>query len=476
MSPELLSHIVKELPEAIKGGVISKIRQSDEKTIFIEVFLRGQRKILVISAHHTHPRLHLTSEKHPNPVPLLHFCAFLRSRIEGAKIEDVSQVSGENIARIELAKRDGEETKCFTLLAELTGKSSNIILLDSDGIVLEAIKRFPLDTSSRPVAPGVKLAPLSRPLAVKEKIPPFSPTGGETWNEAAERYYGSVLLDESMDARQRRLHRVISEAVKKSKRKLENLLSDKKKAEADEHAFRLGELLLLNFTKIQKGAKEIAVENIYDDPPVTIVIPLDPKSSPKENAARFFKRSKKARTALSLLDKRLPEVRGEVECLEGFLYECENMETMDDALMLEDELASMGYIKMETLKKEAKKPTAEPLRRFTSSEGFEILCGKSGNGNDLLVREYLKKDDLWFHAKDSPGAHVVLKSGGKRLTEKAIQEAAAVAAYFSKFKDAEKAEVVFAEAGEVKKPRGAKPGLVTVARYKTVLIKPKLLI
>ncbi|HLE08764.1 MAG TPA: NFACT family protein, partial [Thermodesulfobacteriota bacterium] len=231
MSPELLSHIVKELPEAIKGGVISKIRQSDEKTIFIEVFLRGQRKILVISAHHTHPRLHLTSEKHPNPVPLLHFCAFLRSRIEGAKIEDVSQVSGENIARIELAKRDGEETKCFTLLAELTGKSSNIILLDSDGIVLEAIKRFPLDTSSRPVAPGVKLMPLPKLFPLKEKKPLFSLTVGEIWNEAAERYYGSVLSDESMDARQRRLNRIISEAIKKSKRKLENLLSDKKKAE-----------------------------------------------------------------------------------------------------------------------------------------------------------------------------------------------------------------------------------------------------
>src|SRR3989304_2979808 len=133
----------------------------------------------------------------------------------------------------------------------------------------------------------------------------------------------------------------------------------------------------------------------------------------------------------------------------------------------------MGYIKMETPKKEAKKSTAEPLRRFTSSEGFEIFCGKSGSGNDLLVREYLKKDDLWFHAKDSPGAHVVLKSGGKRLTEKAIQEAAAVAAVFGKSKDAEKAEGIYGEAGEVKKPRGAKPGLVTVARYKTVLIKPR---
>ncbi|MEK7312865.1 MAG: NFACT RNA binding domain-containing protein, partial [Deltaproteobacteria bacterium] len=94
------------------------------------------------------------------------------------------------------------------------------------------------------------------------------------------------------------------------------------------------------------------------------------------------------------------------------------------------------------------------------------------SGNDLLVREYLKKDDLWFHAKDSPGAHVVLKSGGKRLTEKAIEEAAAVAAYFSKFKEAEKAEVICAEAGEVKKPRGAKPGLVIVARHKTVVVRP----
>ena len=228
MSPELLSHIVKELPEALKGGVISKIRQSDEKTVFIEVFLRGQRKTLVISTHHSHPRLHLTSEKHPNPPTPLHFCAFLRSRIEGAKIEDVSQVSGENIARIELSKRINEEVKRLTLVTELTGKSSNIILLDSDGIVLEAIKRFPHAASMRPVMPGVKLTPLPRPLAVKEKKPLFSPTEGETWNEAAERYYRSVLSDESMDARQRRFTRIVTEALKNSKRKLENLLSDKR--------------------------------------------------------------------------------------------------------------------------------------------------------------------------------------------------------------------------------------------------------
>ncbi|MFZ3071887.1 MAG: NFACT family protein [Thermodesulfobacteriota bacterium] len=473
MSPDILSHIVSELPEAIKGGVISKIRQSDEKTIFIEVFLRGGRKTLVISAHHSHPRLHLTSEKHPNPMTPLHFCAFLRSRLEGAKIEDVSHVANENIARIELVKRINEEAKRMTLVAELTGKSSNIILLDSDGIVLEAIKRFPHAASMRPVMPGVKLMPLPRPEAVKEKKPLFSPDEGETWNEAAERYYGSVLSDESTDARQRRLAKIVTEALKKSKRKLGNLLSDKKKAEAEKDYFRLGELLLLNFKKIQKGAKEMAVENIFEDPPVTITIPLDPKSSPKENAARFFKRSKKAKTALLLLDKRLPEVRGEVECLEEFLYECENMETIEDALILEDELVSAGYIKRETSKKEAKKPIAEPFRRFFSSEGFEILCGKSGNANDLLVREYLKKDDLWFHAKDSPGAHVVLKSGGKKLTEKSIEEAAGVAAYFSKFKEAEKAEVIYAEAGEVKKPRGAKPGLVVVAQYKTVLVKPR---
>ena len=215
------------------------------------------------------------------------------------------------------------------------------------------------------------------------------------------------------------------------------------------------------------------MENIHEDPPVAITIPLDPKSSPKENATRFFKRSKKARTALLLLDKRLPEVKSEVECLEGFLYECENMETLDDASILEDELAAAGYLKKNSAKKDVKKPSSEPFRRFTSSEGFEILCGKSSLANDLLVREYLKKDDLWFHAKDGPGAHVVLKSGGKRLTEKAIAEAAGVAAYFSKFKDAEKAEVVCAEACDVKKPKGAKPGLVTTARHRTVLVKPK---
>ena len=117
---------------------------------------------------------------------------------------------------------------------------------------------------------------------------------------------------------------------------------------------------------------------------------------------------------------------------------------------------------------------AEPIRRFVSSEGFEILCGRSGLGNDQLISKYASGEDIWFHVKDSPGSHALIKVAGKKqaLTVKTIEEAASIAAFYSKSKESGKAEVIYTEAKNVKKPKGAKPGMVTVKEYKCVVVRP----
>jgi predicted ribosome quality control (RQC) complex YloA/Tae2 family protein len=259
------------------------------------------------------------------------------------------------------------------------------------------------------------------------------------------------------------LRRSIKEAEKRLTRKLENLFNDKKKSEGNLRKSRLGELLVANFGKLKRGLTEIEVEDYYQTPLVKINIPLDGRLGPKENVDRYFKRARKAKTSLKLLKTRIPKVESELEYIKGLLFGWEAMEGDEDmeALMeaLFEELIEGGYLKEKPLTFRKEPVLAEPVRRQTSSEGFEILSGKSGPGNDLLVKKYAKEGDLWFHAKGLPGSHVLLKAGRQRPTDRAVEEAAGVAAYYSKGRTSTKVEVIYADARNVKKPKGAKPGM-----------------
>ncbi len=470
MGPRLLKRIVSELDSTLRGGVVSRVHQPDARNIIFKVFARGRQHNLIISTHPTLSRIHLTARRYPNPPVPLRFCAFLRSRLNDARIERLSQLDDERIVRIGFVKRDKEATRRYTLVAELTGKSSNVILLDEDGVVLDALRYFH-PGAARTVVPGVRLAPLTLPEGLSMKEEEITPQEGETWNQAADRYYSRLVDAEELEAEKRLLRQVIKRAAQRAKRKLENLIGDRQKAEADIQCSRLGELLLANFKRIEKGMTGIEVEDYYATPPQRVRIPLDPALSPRENVDRYFKRARKAKTALAMLKDRIPEVEREIEYIEGLLCEWECMETREDAEALREELIEAGYLRPPAGEGTGR-PVAEPVRRFLSKDGFEILCGKSGRGNDLLVRRYASRGDLWFHAKGVPGAHVLLKTGGRRPTEEAVEEAACIAAYYSKARSSAKVEVVFTDAANVQKPKGARPGMVTVREYRTVVVRP----
>lgn len=474
MGPLLLRHITLELDERLSGGVVSKVHQPDEKNITIKVFTGGREERLLVSAHPLFSRILLSSRAFTNPMSPLRFCAFLRSRITNARINSIRQAEGERIVRIELKKKEGESIETMTLVAELTGKSANLILLDSSGVVLDALRHFDPETSVRAVVPGLPLAPLPPGRgAVEEEIPKED---GESWNEAADRHYSALLDDEELSIEKSRLRRAINEASKKAVRKLNNLLGDKKRAEAEKGYGGLGELIVYNLKDIKRGSTEAEAVDYSLDPPAVVKVKLDPKLSPKENADKYFKRAKKAKVALGLLSRRVPETEDEVEYIGTLAYGLDEIKTTGDLALLKDELVEGGYLKEMTGRvKPAPVEKTEPVRRFTSSEGYEILCGKSGSGNDLIVKKYASNDDIWFHVSKMPGSHVLIKVAGRgsELTKKTIEEAASLAAWHSKARNASKAEVIYAEARHVKKPRGAKPGMVTVKEFKSILVRPK---
>lgn len=474
MDPLLLKEVAAELDEELAGGVVSKVHQSDGRTLILRIFIRGRELRLLISAHHSLPRVHLTQRAYPNPPAPLRFCAFLRSRITNARIEGVKQTDLERIVSVALAKKDGDEIDKMRLVAELTGKSGNIILVDKDGVVLDALRFFPPD-SLRPVQPGQVLAPLP-PARVAKEGEGAVRQEGESWNGAVDRHYSALVEEGEFAQEKSALGKVIAESEKKLMRKLANLEGDRKKAAEGLGFYKTGELLTTVFHKMKKGMKEVEATDYAKDPPEAVRVALDEKLSPQENVERCFKRARKSKTALALLAKRVPEVRGELEYVESLKYEWETAEDRDSLSDIREELAGGGYLKEAAQKAAKSYERAEPIRRFTSSEGFEILCGRSGLGNDQLVSKHATGDDIWFHVKDSPGSHALIKVAGKKqaLTEKTIEEAASIAAFYSKAKNSGKAEVIYTEARNVKKPRGAKPGMVTVKEFKSVLVRPAL--
>lgn len=473
MGPKTLKEITAELNDELRGGVVSKIHQPDERTLILRIFIRGRDLRLLVSAHHGSPRIHLTERAYPNPPAPLRFCAFLRSRITNARIEGVLQADFERIAIIELAKKEGETIEKARLIAELTGKSSNIILVDDDGMVLDALRFFPPD-SLRPVQAGIKLEPLPAAHAAKEEEQ-ITRLAGETWNSAADRFFSALAEEDEFIREKSALKKVIAEHEKRLARKMENLEGDRRRAEEGLGFYKTGELLTSVFHKLKKGMKEVEAIDYTKDPPEAVKVGLDEKLAPKENVERYFKRAKKSKTALGLLEKRIPEVRSEIEYVGSLRYEWEEAADKAGLADIREELQRGGYLKEAAKKAVKETAVAESIRRFTSSEGFEILCGKSGIGNDLLVSKYASGEDVWFHVKGLPGSHALIKAAGKKqVTQKAIEEAASIAAYYSKAKDAGKAEVIYTEARNVKKPKGAKPGMVTVKEYKGIVVKPGL--
>ncbi|MEK6531027.1 MAG: NFACT family protein [Deltaproteobacteria bacterium] len=473
MQQGLLENIVSELNARLAGGVISKIQQSDEKNILLKVFARTGQARLIISAHKRLSRLHLTEREFENPAAPLRFCAFLRSRIEGAVVAGFTHRPGENIVELGL-KKGGS---AFTLVAELTGKSSNIILVDSNGICLDALRYFSPEDSPRVVVPGAALTPLP-PLrhvaAPAEKGGMPERKDDETWNSAADRYFSSLMDEDELLSQKNALKKTIAEAGKKLKKKLENLNNDQERASANLSCYRLGELLKQNTGGIKRGAREFIADDFTKVPPEKVNIPLDERLDQRENIERYFKRAKKAKTALKMLETSVPAVMEAIKRIDALQSQWLSVNDMEGASKLKQGLVKAGHIKTRPRDGAKKEPAGEPIRRFLSTEGFEILCGRSGRGNDLILRKYAADDDIWFHAHNCPGSHCLIRVAGRKgeVTEKTITEAAAISAHYSKLSSSTKVEVLYTDAGNVKKPKGAKPGTVAVKTFKTILVEP----
>ncbi len=271
---------------------------------------------------------------------------------------------------------------------------------------------------------------------------------------------------------------VLQSAVRRTRKKLEkrlvNLRVEEGKSAGAEDQRHLGELLLANLNRVRRGMKEVAVEDYYSDPPVQRTIDLDPRLSPQENAELFFRSYKKGKKGSVHTERRRAETLEELEWLEGVELALDEAGSSSDLEAIRRELTESGLLKEPARKDPRKPPPAVPaVEALESPGGYRIYRGKNNRANDHVSRNLTGADDIWFHALNMPGCHVVLKKEkGEEIPEEDLLFAASVAAAHSRGGKAAKVEVMVAGGKWVKKPKGARPGAVLVEKYRTVVVRP----
>ncbi len=262
----------------------------------------------------------------------------------------------------------------------------------------------------------------------------------------------------------------VKKQIKKLQKRIINIQEDIKKASEYETYKLYGELLQINFAQIKKGMESVTVKNIYNSNESKITIALDKTLSPNENAKRYFKKHRKGREGLELLKRRLDITNGELTQVQQIQAELE-IQFQNAKEKYASEIASF-------LPREHSKAVLVerlPYREHQLSTGLTIYIGRDGADNDRTTFEFCKPYELWFHAQQCPGSHVVMKYPNKNFEPSVleIEETAAIAAFHSKARNDSMVPVIYTQRKYVRKPRKAKAGLVTVEREKSVMVQPK---
>ena len=549
--------ITSELKTALLNGRISKIYQPYKNELLFQVRANGKNHKLLISAHPSYARIHLTKESYDNPSEPPMFCMLLRKHLEGSIIEEIKQIGVDRIIVFTIKSRNEiGDVSIKELIVEIMGRHSNIILIDKETrMILDSVKHVsPIVNRHRTVSPGhiyleppaqnkidpfvldgetivkkidfnagkidqqivTKFAGIS-PLLAQEIIfraglvnrnslptafttvmneitsenfkPQINIHGNketfymidldhlngqkkyyDTISDMLDRYYYGKAERDRVKQQGHDLERFISNELNKNKKKVKKLHITLKDAAKAEHYKLYGELVTANLYAIARGDEEVEVINYYSDDQDMITIPLKPSKSPSENAQNYFQKYQKAKNSIAIVEEQIEKANEEIEYFNTLLQQMESA-SPKDILEIREELMEEGYIKKRLKKNNKKVKLHKPVvESYLSSNGTEILVGKNNKQNEYLTNKLASRDDLWFHTKDIPGSHVVIRS--KTPTEKSIVEAANLAAYFSKAKNSSSVPVDYTLIRHVKKPNGSKPGYVIYDNQQTVYVTP----
>ncbi|MCA1961763.1 MAG: NFACT family protein [Desulfomonile sp.] len=497
MDLTVLQTIACELNEELRGGFVNKIHQPLPREIVLRVRVPGEgEKKLMVSADPQMGRIHLTALRVPNPPAPPRFCAYLRAHFQGGTITDVSCASDDRVVTIATGRGSGVDRSQRLLIIELLGRDSNIILVDGGNrVILECLRRIPpKETTTRIVTPGTLYEappqraarqPSSWPLV--DKIIPGIITGSNgkrkltvsatlddevfpSMNSAADAFYGPKLRGLLLEGLRREVARPVKAAIAALERRAQKIQNDLERLREFVSYAEQGELLKANLSLMRKGMAEIEVQDWVSGEKHNI--PLDPALDPVTNMERKFKAAARGKRGQSLAQERLERTLEEKSGLEDLLFFIDAAQDTEELEQLADEVPSVRKaVKPDPASKDPHgKPGSSLFRTYHTPGGFMALVGKSGKGNDLLLRTRAREGDSWFHVKDGPGAHVVLlQQEGRLAAAEDIAYAAGLAVFFSRARGKGKAEVMVSDVKNVFRSKGAAPGRVTVRVYNSML-------
>ncbi|MCH5316455.1 MAG: NFACT family protein [Eubacterium sp.] len=541
-----LYHLKNEIRDFAVSARIEKVHQPSKEELIFSLRSREGAKKLLVSCRADSARIHFTDHAPENPAKPPMLCMLLRKHLTGAKISAVEQDGLERIVKISMDASNelGDPVK-FTLVVEIMGRYSNVILLDGQGIIVDALKRIDESKSQvRRIMPGeeyIAPPPQSKlniftddlneikarilqsrkapanafqevvmgaspivcreyengvsvekikeyaenpiPVAVINETPmdfsfmPITQYGAlvttrefESFSELLDFFFYEKVRADRIRQRSGELFKTLQNLQERAVRKAVNREKELEDCK-DKDKYRIfGDLLATNQYALQKGAPYYDLENYYDNGNI-VRIPADVTLSPSQNAQKYYKEYRKKQVAESKLVDFIREAKEEADYLETVIDSLSRAETDAEITEIRTELAQTGYLKHRN-NKNAKNVKALKPMEFESSEGFKIFVGRNNVMNDRLTLKTAKNYDLWFHVKDTAGSHVVVANDGREFTDKLIREAAMLAAQNSKAGGSSNVPVDYTIIKNVKKPAGAKPGMVIYVDYKTEFVTP----
>lgn len=296
-------------------------------------------------------------------------------------------------------------------------------------------------------------------------------SGKKTFSELLDDFYGERDRIERMRVRSSDLMRVLTTASARLSRKINIQQVELERCSKRDELRICGDVLSANLYRLKRGQTSVELQNFYEEPPKTVKIDLDPSCTPSQNAQKYYKAYRKAKTAEEMLNVQINTAKRELEYLGTVFDELSRASNEQDISDIRSELSEQGYIRVPRGAKK-RKSTSHGAMQFRSSDGFRIFVGRNNHENDFLTLKQAKKTDLWFHTKNIPGSHVVLFLDGRQPTKTAVSEAAMLAACYSRGRASSNVAVDYTEIRHVSKPQGAKPGMVIYVKNRTIFAAP----
>lgn len=295
-----------------------------------------------------------------------------------------------------------------------------------------------------------------------------------TLSEVVLEFYRTRDFCERMRQKSADLVHLLHTNIERCAKKLELQKKTMRDAENKERYKIYGDIITANLYRTSAGQTELVAENYYEDGAPQIKIDLLPRLTPSQNAQRYYKLYSKLKNAEVEVAAQIKKTTDDMEYLESTLTLAENCASESDISAIRTELAEQGYIKRQKKNVKNQKQISKPMH-YISSDGFDIYVGKNNTQNDYLTLRFANSGDIWFHTKKIHGSHTVIKLGiDKNVPETTMLEAAELAAYYSKARESSQVPVDYTQIKNIKKPNGAKPGMVIYDNYNTVYVTPKI--